>query len=138
MTMELMWICYSISPFCHLLTSIKNFACGGLTFHLHNGESLFLDGAMSCNSVWPYMFRLTTIQAFVATQHSVVTKLSICTPVRKCLDPPLFPVLVNTTWKLPPSYMECTSEDISTLFNHKGHNYILSLSLSVFFLIWSL
>ena len=26
--------------------------------------------------------------------------------------------------------MECTSEDINTLFNHKGHNY--SLSLSVF------
>ena len=44
---------------------------------------------MSYKPVRPYMFRLTTKQYNVAIQHSVVTKLTVCIPVRKSLDPPL-------------------------------------------------
>ena len=39
----------------------------------------FLDGAMSCIFVCPYMSRLTTIQWVAALQHRVVNKLPICT-----------------------------------------------------------
>ena len=73
---ELQCICYSISPFRRLSTSRKNFACAGSTFPLHNGKGFFLDGAMSCKSVWPLVFRLTTIQCIVATQNGIVTKVT--------------------------------------------------------------
>ena len=77
-------ICYS-KEFCSLVMAYLHFvtyqhpenffACGKLTFPLNNEElSFFLDGAMSCNFVWPEMFRPPTIQCVVATQHSVVTK----------------------------------------------------------------
>ena len=46
----------------------------------NNGESIFLDDAMSCFSVWPYIFRLTKIQFIVATQHCIVTKVAIIAP----------------------------------------------------------
>ena len=75
-----------------LLNFQKRFCLRLANISLCNGESFFLViGAMSCNSAWPYMFRLTTIQCIVATQHSVVTKLTIRTPLplRKSLDPPL-------------------------------------------------
>ena len=69
----------------HLLWRIQilwfiNF-CGGITFtHIHAIEKgFFLDGAMSCNSVWPYMFMLTTTQWIVETHRSVVTS-SRCAP----------------------------------------------------------
>ena len=76
--LKLMCICNSMSPFWQPSTSREKFACGGLFFPTRNGESIFLDGAMSCNSVWPY----------------IVIEVAICTPVRKSLYPPLIPVIV--------------------------------------------
>ena len=48
------------------------------TFPLYNGK-FFPCGAMSYKPVRPNMLRLTTKQYNVATQHSVVTKLTIFT-----------------------------------------------------------
>ena len=71
-TMELMHNQFSISPFRYLSIPEK-----------------FCLMAQYLVMLWPYMLRLTTIQCTGATQHSFVTKLAICTPVRKSLDPPL-------------------------------------------------
>ena len=113
--------CYGTLHFVTYQLPHENFGCKRLTFSLHNQESLFLDGAMSCNSAWPYMFRLTTIQAFVATQHSVVTKLVICTPVRKCLDPPLIDMVDN----IEQSDIRLYADDTLLCVNLSKHPNIL-------------
>ena len=57
-------LCAFVMPYLYFVTyqlPEKNSTGDGLIFPLHNGESFFLGRVMSCYSVRPYMFRLTTI-----------------------------------------------------------------------------
>ena len=82
-------VCYNYFDSDSLLNCYrwKKFCLRQPNFSLYKRERFFLDDAVSCKSVWPHTYRLTTIW-YTNTQHWQA-KLAVCTPVCKGLDPPL-------------------------------------------------
>ena len=119
---ELMCICYSMSPFCR--TSKKNFACSGLTFPRQIMEKVF--SLMTPCLVFLYGHtRVTTIQR-------IVTKVMICTPIRKSLDPPLrVPIVMVSLLKdlqlLSNHYTSWIFDDISVTAAISAQTWHISL-----------
>ena len=117
-SMELICILFNPIPILTPITSQEKFRLRQPNFSLYNRESFFLDDAESGISVWPHMYRLTTIW-YTKTQHWQA-KLAICTPVCKGLDQPLTDLNMSTSSKSKPFVL---------LWPHYNVSYIVHPSL---------
>ena len=86
-TIKLICILFNPIPILTPIPSRKKIRLRQPNFSLYSRESFFLYDAVSSKSVWPHMYRLTTIWD-TKTRHWQA-KLAICTPVCKSLDLPL-------------------------------------------------